>query len=137
MRFNASTKITCGAMICLCGFVFLFYSCVRGKKRQLLKDYLAELQPGMTLSQTTSSIPSVYFYSQESITNVFWLTALVPKDARVVSRVTYVRDPPDWAPLGSIEYGYLYFDSNNCLVGLRYSSSRYSFEPSRLRQWQK
>jgi hypothetical protein len=126
----------CGSLVIICCLLLILYNSRIGKKSYLLKDYLAQLEPGMTLAQTKSAIPNEYYFSQERTTNVMWLTVLVPQDAKAVSRITYARNPPGWSPLG-LEFGYLFFDSNNCLVGLKYSSGRYVLEPSRFKRWQK
>jgi hypothetical protein len=138
MWVGGTAKLVLGGVACLVliAIVVLFAYPAKTKEEKPLKDLLAGLRPGMTMTQVMSAIPRQLLVGEERSTNVMWRTVLVPQQARVESSLSYTRNPQSWRPLGAVEFTWLYFDSNQCLVGIYYDSSYYNFDPLRLPQWQ-
>lgn len=95
--------------------------------RNSLSRYFKQVQPGMSREDTERVVPSrLLQLDADPVTMPTVGTRLTGPVAKCAYRRTYASS---WL-LGSAEYGELYFDTSNRLVGLRYSSSGGPWSPS-------
>ena len=85
-----------------------------------LEHHIARLRPGMTKSNVLMIVPSGYFIEEVPTTNALWNTSLFLTNTSLRSYLHYSRVPSFL--LGSPEFAYLYVDTTEQFVGVKYSS---------------